>query len=53
VVDLAAVTFLDSTGIGVLVRARNRAVTSGAALTVVNFHRPVRRVFDDTGVLPA
>jgi anti-sigma B factor antagonist len=42
-VDLAAVTFLDSSGIGVLVIANQLAGTLGAAFEVV---RPSRNVFE-------
>jgi anti-anti-sigma factor len=52
VVDLADVTFLDSTGIAVLVIAHRRAVCAGKTLTVVNAQGGVRRVLDITGVLP-
>jgi hypothetical protein len=46
------VTFLDSTGIAVLVIAHRRAVSSGHTLTVVNAQGGLRRVLDITGVLP-
>jgi anti-anti-sigma factor len=50
VVDLAGVTFLDSTGINALVRAHNRAVEDGSTVTVVNCSPRVRRTFEVTGV---
>jgi anti-sigma B factor antagonist len=53
VVDLAAVTFIDSTGVAALVHARNRAIEEGASLTVVNPQPIVRRVLHVTGMLQA
>jgi anti-sigma B factor antagonist/stage II sporulation protein AA (anti-sigma F factor antagonist) len=53
VVDLADVTFLDSTGIAALLSAHRRAGASGRTLTVVNAQGMVRRVLDITGVYPA
>lgn len=51
VVDLADVTFLDSTGIAALVIAQRRAVAAGQTFTVVNAQGGVRRVLDITGTL--
>jgi anti-sigma B factor antagonist len=51
VVDLADVTFLDSTGIAALIIAHRRAVAAGQTLTVVNAQGGVRRVLDITGAL--
>ena len=51
VIDLADVTFLDSTGIAALVIAHRRAVAAGRTLTVVNAQAGVRRVLDITGAL--
>jgi anti-sigma B factor antagonist len=51
-VDLGAVTFLDSSGIGTLVFGRNLAIRRGAALWVVNATGMVRTVLELTGVLP-
>ncbi|MEE6308075.1 STAS domain-containing protein [Plantactinospora veratri] len=51
VVDLAGVTFLDSSGIATLVRAYNRALNQGAGLNVVNCQANVRRVLELTGLL--
>jgi anti-sigma B factor antagonist len=47
-VDLSAVTFMDASGIGVLLAARQRAVDGGGSLTLRAPSRAVRRV---TGVL--
>ena len=49
-VDLAQVPYIDSTGIGVLVGAAHRAEDAGAAFTVANPQRNVRRVLDLLGV---
>ena len=51
-VDLAAVTFLDSTVIGALVSAHRQASTAGVRLGVSNSTGHVHRVLDMTGVLP-
>ena len=42
VVDLEAVPFLDSTGLGVLVAAHNKAQSSGATLVIARPQRIVR-----------
>ena len=51
VVDLDQVTFLDSSGISVLVAGYNLAADYGVAYFVVNPHDLVRRTLDITGVL--
>jgi anti-sigma B factor antagonist len=51
VVDLDQVTFLDSTGISVLVAGYNLAADYGVAYFVVNPHDLVRRTLHITGVL--
>ena len=43
VVDLAAVPFMDSTGLGVLVAARNRAAAAGCAFVLARPQRIVRK----------
>jgi anti-anti-sigma factor len=53
VVDLAAVTFMDSSGIAVLVHAHQRAAEEGGSLTATNPQPMVRRVLEITGVLQA
>jgi anti-sigma B factor antagonist len=53
VVDLDHVTFLDSTGIAVLVAGRHAAAERGWVLRVVNPRGMVRRVLEITGVLPS
>ena len=49
-VDLADVSYIDSTGIGVLVGAANRAAETGTTLVVSRPQRNVRRVLDLLGV---
>jgi len=50
VVDLDAVTFLDSTGISVLVLGRRTATGTGTRYRVVNARDMVARVLEVTGV---
>jgi anti-sigma B factor antagonist len=50
VVDLAGVTFLDSTGISVLVMGSHLAAKCGAAFMVVGARDNVRVVLEVTGV---
>lgn len=49
-IDLAGLEFLDATGVGVLVGARNRAMGTGADLVVRGARGRVRRLLDLTGV---
>lgn len=50
VVDLAEVTFIDSTGLGVLVGAIKRARANGAELVAVSAAPSIRKVFEITGI---
>jgi anti-anti-sigma factor len=50
-VDLAEVTFLDCTGLGVLVAVRNAAVRTGSRLRVTNPQPIVRQILEVTGLL--
>lgn len=50
-VDLAAVTFLDSSGIRTLLQAQNEAAEQRVVLRVVNAHPRVVQVLDLTGLL--
>jgi anti-sigma B factor antagonist len=50
VVDLSAVTFLDSSGIALLVHGRRLAETSHVPYRVAGAHGVVREVLDLTGV---
>jgi anti-sigma B factor antagonist len=48
--DLSGVTFLDSTGVHVLVTARSNAMEQGAAFSVMNGNRAVSEVLRICGV---
>ena len=50
VVDLCAVSFIDSTAIGVLVAAGNRARVAGGSLTLVCDEPNVLRIFEMIGM---
>ena len=50
-VDLAEVPYIDSTGIGVLVGAVQRATDAGIVLRVSEVQRNVRRVLDMLGIV--
>ena len=48
--DLSGVTFMDSSGIAVLLRARRQLAHSGGTLRVVNIPAQARRVLDAAGI---
>jgi anti-anti-sigma factor len=50
VVDLAQCSFMDSSGLGALIRARNRLTTEGGTLSVREAAENVRRLFELTGL---
>ncbi len=50
IVNLTEVTFLDSTGIGTLVAALNRAVALGGTLLLVCDHERLLKLFRITGL---
>lgn len=50
VVDLAAMEFIDSSGLGVFVGALRRIRDAGGRLELVNLQPGARRVFDVTGL---
>lgn len=50
-VDLAAVTFLDCTGISALVAVRNAAIQAGCQMRITHPQPIVRRVLEVTGLL--
>lgn len=50
VLDLSGVSFLDSTGLKILLRARGLLGREDRALVVVCPHGPVRRVFELSGL---
>jgi anti-anti-sigma factor len=49
--DLAAVTFMDSTALGAFVHARNRCDANGIALTLRSPNDQVRRLLEVSGTL--
>ncbi len=51
VVDMAQVTFIDSSGLGTLVAALKQAQATNATLTLRNLSTAVRRVFEITDLL--
>jgi anti-sigma B factor antagonist len=50
-IDLSAVTFMDSTGIGTLVGCWHQAEARGKTLQIANARSQIARVLDITGVL--
>ncbi|HEX6887883.1 MAG TPA: STAS domain-containing protein [Candidatus Nanopelagicales bacterium] len=50
VIDLSAVTFLDSTGLGVLVKGLKGARDAGGWLRLVVISERIRKIFDITGL---
>jgi len=50
VIDLSGTVYIDSTGLGVLVAARKRAVQAGGELRLVCPEPSLRKVFEITGV---
>ena len=50
VIDLCEVEFIDSTGLGVILRARAVLARDGRALAIVCLPGSVRRLFDVAGV---
>lgn len=48
--DLSGVTFMDSSGIAVLLRARRQLGHNGGVLRVVNIPAQARRVLDAAGI---
>jgi anti-sigma B factor antagonist len=50
VLDLSEVAFCDSTGLGVLVQVRQRAIAGGGWLRLVGVTQPVRRALEITNL---
>lgn len=50
-VDMAGVTFVDSSGLGILVAALKRANAVDSTLVLQNLTGPARKVFEITGLL--
>lgn len=49
VIDMAGVSFMDCSGLSVLLGAYNRACRDNRELTIINPQPPVRRIFGLTG----
>jgi anti-sigma B factor antagonist len=49
-IDLGGVTFIDSSGLGALVRLHRSAAGSGRQLRLANVPRPVSRILELTGL---
>lgn len=49
-IDLEAVTFIDSSGLGALVRMRNEGVAQGKTVCLVNVGPPTHRLLEITGL---
>jgi anti-anti-sigma factor len=45
VIDLLNASFIDATGVGALVKAKNKAQAAGLALDVVGVHGQIAQVF--------
>jgi len=52
-IDLADVTFIDSSGLGALVRIRNVARDNGKTMAFLNVPPSVNRLFEVTGLAEA
>ena len=52
VLDMEGISFISSTGIGVIVKARNTLTQTGSDLTMVNVKPQVKRVFDIMQLTP-
>lgn len=50
-IDLGGVTFIDSSGLGALVRLHREAGEAGTRLTLVNVPGSVHRLFEITGLV--
>jgi len=50
VIDLQRLTFIDSAGIGALVRARNQLIEAGDDLVLTRPQSNIRRLFEVTGL---
>lgn len=50
-VEVAEVTFLDSSGVGALIAVRNAAAANGGALVLRNVSQPVQRLLELSGLI--
>jgi anti-anti-sigma factor len=48
--DLAAVAFMDTSGIAILLKARRRALAQGARFAVISTSRVIQRLLEITGL---
>src|SRR3954470_14492816 len=51
VIDLSEVTFIDSAGVGVLLRVRRNAIEAGCTVRVTGPQPKVRRIFEIYGLV--
>lgn len=51
IIDLGAVSYIDSHSVGLILRARNTATSDGHRLVVINAHGLVQQILDLMGVL--
>src|SRR4051794_40203188 len=49
-IDLAAVGYMDTTGVAVLLKGRRRALEQGCAFTVISASPALARLFEITGL---
>lgn len=49
--DLAALEFIDSTGLSVLIAEHKRTASAGGELIILTPHRQARRVFEVSGLM--
>jgi anti-anti-sigma factor len=49
-IDLAAVAYMDTTGVAVLLKARRRALEQGCRFTVISTSLALTRLFEITGL---
>ena len=50
IMDLSGVTFMDSSGIALVIRTKRRAELMGCSLSVVNIPRQAARVLETAGI---
>jgi anti-sigma B factor antagonist len=50
IIDLAELTFCDSSGVGLFIATHAKAASSGTSLAIRNVRPPVRRIFEITNL---
>jgi anti-sigma B factor antagonist len=50
IIDLAELTFCDSSGVGLFIATNTKAVADGTAVSIRNVRPPVRRIFQITNL---